>query len=405
MVCRLVGGRPASGLTIGVFAPILHAAERVLSERFGRSVCLDGEVRLSDEDRRNLLLRVRVVSGGPPDTLIIKKVVVDPYNPEDVGSWDTRRFFSDWAGAEFLSAALDPPRSPRFYGGDYASGFFILEDLGHQQSLVEPLLEQDASSAERALVAFGTSLGRLHAATVGQLPRFEGLLRTINPHLGVFARAVTGVERLHQLRGVLDGLEITTGSGLARDLEDVTAAIEHPGPFLSYIHGDPCPDNAAWNGRELRLMDFEFGGFGHALMDGTYGRIMFPTCWCANRIPRRMLLKMEAAYRSELVKGCPEAQDDRTFDAACSHVCGYWMLTTLTRSLGRVIEEDRTWGISTLRQRVLSRLDAFLATTEASDQLPALRETASRVSHVLRAKWPDTEPLPVYPALRKVGSP
>ena len=87
-----------------------------------------------------------------------------------------------------LSTILSAPRfSPRFYAGDRALGFFILEDLGPHRSLVEPLLEEDAASAVTALLAFATCLGKLHAATRNQSARFESLCHDVNPKVGLFA--------------------------------------------------------------------------------------------------------------------------------------------------------------------------------------------------------------------------
>jgi Phosphotransferase enzyme family len=387
-----------------LFAPILAAAERLLSKEFGREVRLGDAARLSEDGRRNLLLRSRDLSGGFPASFIIKKVVVDAYDPDDTASWDVRRFFSDWVGAQFLSAISDSPHSPRFYGGDYSLGFFILEDLGHHRSLVEPLLEGDAATAEGALIKFSACLGALHAATIGQSATFEGLFRAIRPQLGTLAQAATGLDdRVHQLQAGLDGLGVRAEMGLPRELEAMVDAIESPGPFLSYIHGDPCPDNVFWTGEQLRLIDFEFGRFGHALVDGTYGRMLFPTCWCANCLPSALVSKMEAVYRGELVKGCPEAQDDRIFETALARVCGFWLLSTLSRDLTRAVEADRTWGIATLRQRLLARLEAFITTAEACDQLPALRGTASRLLEVLRKAWPEAPPVPLYPAFQNLS--
>ena len=384
-----------------VSAPVLAAAEGLLARKLGREVALGDVVRLSDDGRRNELLRARDLSGGSPASFIIKRVVVDSYNPEDAASWDTRRFFSDWAGAEFLSAALDTPRSPRFYAGDYSLGFFILEDLGDHQSLVEPLLEEGAASAERASLTFSATMGSIHAGTIGRFGTFESLLRRINPSLAIFSRAATELgDRVNQLHDVLEGLGIPLGTGFPQELQTVLSAIESPGPFFSYVHGDPCPDNVSWNGRTMRLIDFEFGGFGHALMDGVYGRMAFPTCWCANRLPNDVLARMEAAYRVELAKGCPEAQEDRIFDAALAIACGFWLLSTLSRDLSRAVEADRTWGIGTMRQRLLARLEAFITFAGESDQLPALRAMASRLLDVLHKAWPETSPLPLYPAFQ-----
>jgi hypothetical protein len=383
------------------FAPVLTAAQRLLSKAFHRDVRLGDVARLSDDERRNLLVRARDLAGGSPATFIIKQVVADTYDPENIDAWDTRRFFSDWAGAEFLSGILEIARTPRCYGGDYSLGFFILEDLGDQRSLVEPLLEEDAASAERALIEFSACLGSLHAGTIGESANFERLLCSIGPHVGVLTRAATEVhERATSLQVCLDGLHVGVGPAIVQDVEAIIATIEDPGPFFSYIHGDPCPDNVSWSGDELRVIDFEFGGFGHALMDATYGRMLFPTCWCANSLPKAVVSRMESVYRAELAKGCPEAEDDRIFGAALAKVCGFWLLSTLGRDLGRALEADRTWGIGTIRQRILARLQAFITTAEECRQLPALRGTSSRLLSMLQTAWPETLPLPLYPAFK-----
>ena len=107
---------------------------------------------------------------------------------------------------------------------------------------------------------------------------------------------------------------------------------------------------------------------------------------------------METAYRTELVKGCPEAEDDRIFEGALVTACAFWLMSTLSRQLGNAMEADRTWGIATIRQRVLARLEAFTATAEKFDQLPALRGTASTLLEMLQTAWPDTPTLPLYPS-------
>jgi len=151
------------------------------------------------------------------------------------------------------------------------------------------------------------------------------------------------------------------------------------------------------------LIDFEFGGFGHALLDGTYGRMLFPTCWCANALPGAVISRMEAVYRAELARRCPEAQEDRSFEAALARVCGFWLLSTLSRDLARAVEADRTWGNATMRQRLLARLEAFITTAEECHQLPALAAMASRLLKVLHKAWPETPPLPVYPAFQRAS--
>jgi hypothetical protein len=382
-------------------APLLAAAGQLLSKEFGREVRLGDAARLSEDGRRNLLVRSRDLCGGFPASFIIKKVVVETYNPDDAASWDIRRFFSDWVGAQFLSAMADGAHSPRFYGGDYSLGLFILEDLGYHRSLVEPLLNEDAASAERALLRFSARLGALHAATIGHSAQFEGLFTAISPKVWAYVQDVPNVDgRVKQLQACLDRVGVHANSDEIRDLEAVVHATENPGPFLSYIHGDPCPDNVFLIDDELRLIDFEFGRFGHSLMDGTYGRMAFPTCWCANRLPHGLVSKMEAVYRAELVKGCSHAQEDRIFERAVVEACGSWLFSTLSRHLDGALAADYTWGIATMRQRLLARLEAFVGVAEEFNQAAGLRGIASRVLQELRKLWPETDPLPLYPAFR-----
>ena len=388
----------------GDFAPVLASANRRLSMTLRREARLGDVAQISDEGRRNLLLRCRDLLGDPPATFMIKKVIADVYNPGDDDSWDTRRFFSDWAGAEFLSGTLSAQRTPRFFGGDRERGFFILEDLGEHRSLVEPLLEEDAVSAESALFALSRCLGAVHAGTIGRSREYAELLNTLSPHAAVVPQTLTGFRELvEELAPQLERLGIDDGTAYAQEVEAIINAIDRPGPFFSYIHGDPCPDNVFWRGGTLHLIDFEFGGFGHALTDAAYGRMLFPSCWCANRLPPDLVSNMERAYRAELVKGCPEAEDDRLFEDALVDVCGFWLLSTLGRHLVKATEQDRPWGISTVRQRVLGRLDAFITTAEEFRLRPALRAMAARLQHTLLQAWPETLPLPLYPSFNTRG--
>jgi hypothetical protein len=388
-----------------VFAPILTAAERVLSKAYGSQIRLGDVTRLTGKGRRNVILRCRNLSGHWSPSFIIKKVDVDTYNPADTQSWDVRRFISDWAGVQFLSTIPSvPPYSPRFYGGDYDGGFVILEDLGPHHSLVEPLLEEDAASAANALLTFATRIGQLHAATIGQSALFAQLFHAINPHAVAFAHEVEGLaKRVRQFQTCLDRLAVCPEARLPQELGMLITTMAEPGPFWAYIHADPCPDNVFFTGEHMRLIDFEFGRFGHALLDGTYGRMRFPTCWCANRLPRALVAQMETVYRAALVQGCPAAQEDHVFETALVRVCGFWLVETVVRHLEEALDADRAWGIATIRSRLLSRLEAFIATSEVFHQLEALRGTAHRVLEVLCQRWPAVDPLPLYPAFHKVS--
>ena len=110
--------------------------------------------------------------------------------------------------------------------------------------------------------------------------------------------------------------------GTKTEMKTVAAFIAAPGSFLVYTHGDPIPMNALPVGDDRKLFDFEFGEFRHALRDGIYGRVCFPTWYHINRVPNDVVEKMEMAYRAELVKGCPQAADDTLFfSISCRSVC------------------------------------------------------------------------------------
>lgn len=384
---------------------IIIAAEKLLSDVLGSKVHLGDIAYITGKGDRNLLLRCRNLSGGTPSSFVIKRIGLDSYDPEDTGSLDAQRFFSDWAGAQFLGLISSVPRhGPGFYGGERALGFFILEDLGPRRSLVEPLLKADAVVAERALLNFAARLGKVHADSIGKSAMFERLLLTLSPNALPFGQTIIQLsEGVRRLEASLERLDVRTESGLPQEFANVVRGLQSPGPFLAYIHGDLCPDNVIYAGEQLRLIDFESGRFGHALIDTACGRMMFPTCWCANRLPSALVAKMESVYRAELVKECHEAQEDRVFETGLVSACGFWLLINLIWYLEGALKEDQTWGNATIRSRLLARLEVFITTSEAFNQLPAARGTASRLLEVLLSQWPGAEPLALYPAFGQVA--
>ncbi len=380
------------------FAPIIAAAERLLSNELGREIQLTKVERLSKKGRRNLLLRCHCLSdSGLPSSLIIKKVAANPYDPEDTNSWDTMGFFRDWMGSQFLTTIPSQfNHSPHCYGGNRELGFIILEDVKHLSSLVEPMLGEDRSLAEEILLKYATCLGQLHADTMGKAAEFEELFRTISP---VMKSARLNAD-INKLRAILNNLGIHLETNCLQDLEAITDTVAHPDDFLAYIHADPCPDNVLYTGEILRLIDFETGHFGHALIDATYARMMFPSCWCANRLPHKVVKQMENTYRAILSQHCSAAENDQVFEAALVNICGFWLLNTLMH-LEYALEKDSDWGISTIRQRILARIEAFIATSEEFERLPGLHSTSSQLLILLRERWSDISLMPLYPAFQQ----
>jgi thiamine kinase-like enzyme len=375
------------------------AAERVLSTAVGSPVQFTHIECLSKRVRRNVLLQCHNPSEvGLPPSLIIKKVKVNPHRLGDTDSWHTVRFFHDWVGAQFLSTLPGHfKHSPRFYGGDRNLGLIILEDVQHSARLVESLLGNDDAQAEQALLQYASCLGQLHTHTIDRAAAFEELFKAIAPNV----KPIKDTVNIHKHQLMLASLGIYTENSWLHDLEAINEAINHPGEFLAYIHADACPDNVLDTGETLRLIDFETGHFGHALIDAAYGRMMFPSCWCANRLPHAVVRQMENTYRAILMQRCPVAADDQIFEIALVKTCGFWLLYTLTRHLEYALRKDLHWGISTIRQRILARLEAFTATAQEFNQLPGLCNTSSQLLDLLRQRWANVPALPLYPAFQK----
>lgn len=196
-------------------------------------------------------------------------------------------------------------------------------------------------------------------------------------------------------------LDVPLPSGAQADLAALRATILDPGPFLAYIHGDPCPDNWLVTSAGSKLLDFEFGRFGLALLDGVYGRAHFPTCWCVSRLPAELPLQMEAVYRAELVRGCPAAADDRLFYPAVVAACAYWAITICQWApVDKLLAEDSVWGEATMRQRIILRLNIAARLAAEHGTLEALGHTFDQLGARLRALWPEATTLDLYPVFR-----
>jgi hypothetical protein len=380
---------------------LIKSAETMITNSLGKAINFTAIERLTGPDGDSILYRCFTASGSEPtDTFIIKKAARSLLSVENLNAEEGRRFLNDWVGAEFLSTLhLDNPISPYFYGGDLEQGFYVLEDLGEHRNLVDPLLHGDPVSAESGLLKYYTCLGNLHAMTAGRAGEFEVMFSARFPGQQSFAEELLEIgARMQKVHELLHQLGVPTNTELDSEIETVTRAVSLPGPFLTYIHADPCPDNLFDMGDCYRFIDFEWGHFGHALLDAVYPRMMWPSCWCASRLPDEMITSMENSYRAELIQGCPEVKEDAVWELGFVHMCGMTLLNRLAWDLERALQEDHKRGIASIRQRTLAQLEAFIKTAEAFHKLPALCGVASHLFSLLQMRWINTSPLPLFPA-------
>ena len=378
------------------------ATEKALSDVLNGKVRLDDGANLGGSNRSHVY-RFNLLDGpqDAPASVVVKRAAIrgdESYDPgaNEGPAW---RLFNDWAGLQFLGqVAGDASPAPRFYAGDREAGLIVLEDLSGGEQLDHILLGTDPLAAENALLGLATTLGRMHALTIGKNAEYDRIRDALGPR-----NVEPPGSKLAQTFGeVVDALSIKSQPELDAELAALQSTMRDPGPFLAYTHGDPCPDNCLYIGSEVKLLDFEFGQFRHALLDGVYGRIHFPTCWCVNRSPAHIPLKMEAAYRAELATGCPEAADDRLFYRGVVEACAFWAIGLFGWvSISALLEEDQQWGISTLRQRVLLRFGIAARTTQELGHMEAFGATAQEIAAKLRALWPqEADAMPLYPAFR-----
>lgn len=343
---------------------------------------------LSADDRRNLILRASTPSGS----VIIKATRDKDYRPLDADAFDSG-LVKEWVATAFL-ARHAPGNAPAFLGGDAALGLIVLEDLGKSLgSLVGPLLDGPADAAERALVAYATAVGRLHADTLGCIDRHADFLRRDFP--AATLKHPVGGESWR--RSIVDKVVRLLGDAPpAEDVDIIARRLSEPGPWLGLAHRDGCPDNVLLSNDRAHLIDFEFAGPGHVLLDATYWRLGFPTCWCAGRLPDRVIAAMDRAYRDAL----PVAHDDDVFRKEMAMLLFVRMFASQSWLLESALREDVKWGVSTNRPRLLWQLEAAIAGAEGVAALDGLRATAMRWRNDLGRRWPETQPLALYPAFR-----
>lgn len=396
---------------------VLEEAIDILSQCFDQSIQVKSGVRLSEESRRNTILRIHLQN--PEKSLIFKQAYLEPTETEEDAF---ARFARDWSGLEFLSEVRsDNLLVPRFYGGSIKHRFVLLEDLGEQHvSLVDSLTGNDETLAIAALRRFMRCLGQFHGVGYGKTNRYFEILRKLTSKIPSWQDDLktTFDEPFPKIKSVLTTLNIPQSEDLLAEIEKTLKAPLKAGPFTTFIHGDNCPDNVFDDPvkDELHLIDFEWGWVRSALLDGTYLRMSMPTCWCSKAIPGDLIDSLEVIYREELAKKILAARDDDAYHTAYATACAFWMLNTFVE-IEKVMEKDRLYYSGPVpekslwkpeknsgRPRVLSRLQAFMTVSEKYDKFPHLRSMTGQVLGELKTRWSDAEPLEVYPAFQKANT-
>jgi hypothetical protein len=319
-----------------------------------------------------------------------------------VNAYEASGFVREWAAATFLAGrAVKSGRSADLLAADLlaadvAQGVLVFRDYGEDLgSLVQPLLHGSAADAEQALIAYAVALARLHAGTIGCRDDHARIIRSALPTVTIPAPGHRWVEREPLAVAAMLG-----GSLPDDELAIMAGRLQSPGPWQALVHRDPCPDNVLLTADgTARLIDFEFAGPGHALLDAAYWRMGFPTCWCAGRVPSALSDRIDLAYRAALAEAVPLA----AFERELAIVCVIWLFGGLSWLLEDALKADGEWGISTQRSRILHYLTTAIDISAKADVLGGTRRVASVWLDELRNRWPSSAPLALYPAFTRAA--
>jgi len=367
---------------------ITNVAESALATAFGEKVRF-GKITTLDSSPRSEVYRIELLARPThnPNSIIVKRVL------------ERDGLVNEWAGVQFLTQVADNiPVAPTFYTGDSATNIVIMSDLGKGRGLDSYLLGHDPIAAAEALLKWATALGKMHALTVGKQQEYEQICNALESRQS--ASSVSPYLELSILfQHMIAAVDVVPVPGTTDDLTKLTKTMMQPGPFFAYTHGDPCPDNVILVDGHFKFLDFESGMFRHAMTDAIFARLNFPWCWCSAHLPEHLPLMMEQVYRAELVKGCPEANDDTFFFHALVDGCAAWVAHwDKWLPLTELLQADVPGDYVTSRQKTLFRFSTFVHMTREYGHLESMGETIRQVLVKLQERWsPELEVMPYYP--------
>jgi hypothetical protein len=378
-------------------------AEQVLSRRFGAAIRLADPEHLGGSGR-STVVRVRVASSpfALPRTVVVKRY--GPANQPPAGD----EFVQEAVSYQLFTANTPEDRMcPEMFAHDVAARLVVLEDLGRAPTLADKLLGNDPKAAERALLSWSRSLGRLHASTAGREPDFDALSRRFGVSRVIDPLTSLGHQAFEELPEVLaDALGVIT-PGAAHRRATASSWLLDSSSHRAFSPSDACPDNNVITSRGVRFLDFEGGCWRNVLLDAGYLRVPFPSCWCSFSLPAGMTEAMVAAWRAEIRDVWPDLDDDAVLLPALLDAQLLWVWVSTWWLLPRPDGEDEPLGPDhraprrsvALRSRWLRLATEALRAGEHD-----LVAHAHSVVEGLGRRFGGHDQLPAYPAFRKIDS-
>ena len=309
-----------------------------------------------------------------------------------------RGFGVELAALECLNA-MPAPVAPRLLGADPRAGILLMEDLAPGPSLADSLLAGTRERAQADLIAYARALGSLHAWSREQATGLARLRARHAPGVPLDPGWAGGVERGRgPFLAAAAGLGVAV-AGAAAEMDELAPMLNAPG-LPGLVHGDACPDNVRLTGGGCRVFDFERSGWGPVVLDAAYLLAPFPSCWCFASLPAGAAAPAVDAYRGCLAAAGVDLGPD--WDAAVAAALAGWIIGW-GEAIAGALAEDREWGTTTMRPRLLAWLRNFTASAGGARVLPRLQALAGAMHDRLSSRWPGV-PVPDYPALAPPGA-
>ena len=363
-----------------------RAAEAVLTRAWGEKAEVRAVAGIWD---RAHVARLELADGR---SVVLKR----REDPGDDDGGPGRRFETELAALELLNG-MPVPVAPRLLGADAGAGILIMEDLGQGVSLADLLLTGGRERAKAGLIAYARALGSMHAWTMRQVagPASSRAREAMGRGPWWLTVIANGKEPFLAAAARL-GLP---SEGVAGEIDQITPILREKGN-LGLVHGDPCPDNALLFGDACRIFDFEMSGWGSVVLDAAYLLAPFPSCWCFADLPGEVAEPAVNAYREIL--GAAGIGLGTDWVAGVAAALAGWIVAR-GRTLTKVLDEDSTWGTTTMRPRLLAWLRNFIDRADGRQVLPRLRALIALMHDQLSSRWPEVR-VPEYPALARPGS-
>jgi hypothetical protein len=288
------------------------AGEAVLAHRFGSTITLVEPHAFAGSGPATVV-RARIASSpfGLPRTLVIKHYP----DPAPEGTADP---FAQEAVSYQLFTALPPEdrMCPELLAHDGHERVLVLEDLGSAPTLRDKLggSGPDAARvAERSLLSWARSLGRMHATTAGREADFDALLRRLGGP--VKNKENTPALACAQLPNLLaEVLRLRMPEGVRAFAEQARDRALSPA-YRAFSPVELTPDNNLVTSGGVQFLDFERGRVRSALIDAAQLRVPFASCADPLALPAGMSEAMIAAWRAEVSRVWPTLGDDTVLSA------------------------------------------------------------------------------------------